>query len=129
MICFTNQLPDFFQSRQPVVFLSSDPIINRPNWTTKLIVITGDNVNTSVVFTKDKPKENYQIIINTDGNGTWVSGGGTYEEGSTCMVSARSGNFDGWYDRTGGGNTLVSTSRNYRFTVTGNRMLFAKYNP
>ena len=93
------------------------------------MTINGADVNTSVTFTKDEPKKNYQIIINTDGNGLWISGGGTYEKGTTCMVSARSGDFEGWYDRTGGGNVLVSTSRNYRFTVTANRMLFAKYNP
>lgn len=74
-------------------------------------------------------KRSFKITINTNGNGTWISGAGTYEEGSTCMVTAKSGNFDGWYDRTDGGNTLVSTSRNYRFTVNENRMLFANYYP
>ena len=96
------------------------------NWTTKQIVVNGADVNTSVVFTQDK-KETYTILINTNGNGTWISGGGTYEEGSVCMVSARSGDFEGWYDETDGGMTFVTSSRNYHFTVASNRLLFAKY--
>ena len=89
-------------------------------------MVNGADVNTSVVFTQDK-KETYTILINTNGNGTWISGGGTYEEGSVCMVSARSGDFEGWYDETDGGMTFVTSSRNYHFTVASNRLLFAKY--
>ena len=72
-------------------------------------------------------KKNFQIIINTNGNGLWISGAGTYEEGTMCILTAKNGNFDGWYEHTDGKNLLVSTSRNYRFTVTENRMLFAQY--
>lgn len=73
-------------------------------------------------------KRTFQITINTNGNGLWIAGGGTYEEGSVCLLTAKGANFSGWVDRTGGINVTVSTSQNYRFTVTKDRMLFAVYN-
>ena len=59
-------------------------------------------------------------------NGGTVTGGGTYEQGQSCMVSATTStgyNFQEW---TENGNQ-VSTNVNYTFTVTGNRSLVAHF--
>lgn len=59
-----------------------------------------------------------------------VSGGGTYTYGSNCTLTATinsitsqySYTFDGWYD----GNTRVSTSTSYTFTVSSGKTYTAK---
>ena len=59
-------------------------------------------------------------------NGGTVSGGGTFNYGQSCTVSATSNanyTFTNW---TEGGN-VVSTSTNYTFTVTSNRTLVANF--
>ena len=59
-------------------------------------------------------------------NGGTVSGGGTYQQGQSCTVSATANNgyvFTNW---TENGN-VVSTNANYTFTVNGNRTLVANF--
>ena len=58
--------------------------------------------------------------------GSSVSGGGTYQSGSTCTLTATVNtgyNFTNWTEN----GTEVSTNASYTFTVTGNRDLVANY--
>ena len=73
--------------------------------------------------------KSYTISVSLDssaaGRGS-VSGGGSYNYGTTATVVCTKTNsqdvFDGWYE----GSTRVSTSLSYAFTVTGARTLVAK---
>ena len=71
--------------------------------------------------------QNYTIMVSAiPSNGGTVTGGGTFQEGQTCTVSASANtgfNFTNW---TENGN-VVSTNTNYTFTVTGNRNLVANF--
>ena len=70
----------------------------------------------------------YTINVSANpSNGGPVTGGGTYQQGQSCTVSATANNgyvFTNW---TENGN-VVSTSANYTFTVNGNRTLVAHFN-
>ena len=69
----------------------------------------------------------YTISVSANpNNGGTVSGGGTYEAGQSCTVSATANTdyvFINWREN----GTVVSTSANYTFTVTGNRTLVAHF--
>lgn len=73
--------------------------------------------------------KSYTISVSLDssaaGRGS-VSGGGSYNYGASATVVCTKTNsadvFDGWYE----GETRVSTSSSYQFTVTGARTLVAK---
>ena len=59
-------------------------------------------------------------------NGGTVTGGGTYQQGQQCTVNAIASNGYSFTNWTENGN-VVSTNRNYTFTVTGNRTLVANF--
>ena len=59
-------------------------------------------------------------------NGGTVTGGGTYNQGQSCTVSATANNGFTFTNWTENGN-VVSTQANYTFTVTGNRTLVANF--
>lgn len=87
------------------------------------------NLTVSVpqTFKAEFRKKGFTIIVNaspTDG-GT-VTGGGSYNKGATCTLTATPNNgytFDGWYE----GSTKVSTSSSYNFTVSSNRTVTARF--
>lgn len=59
-------------------------------------------------------------------NGGSVTGGGTYEQGQSCTVTATAAtgyNFQKWTEN----GSQVSTNANYTFTVTSNRSLVAHF--
>lgn len=78
-------------------------------------------------FKAEFRKKGFTVTVNaspTDG-GT-VTGGGSYNKGATCTLTAIPNNgytFDGWYE----GSTKVSTSSSYNFTVSSNRTITAKF--
>jgi hypothetical protein len=59
-------------------------------------------------------------------NGGTVTGGGTYQQGQSCTVSATANSGYTFTNWTENGN-VVSTNANYTFTVTGNRTLVANF--
>ena len=67
--------------------------------------------------------------INTSANpeeGGTVTGGGTYNQGASCTVTATANEgytFTNWIE----GSTVVSTNASYTFNVTGNRTLVANF--
>ncbi len=70
---------------------------------------------------------NYNINVSANpSNGGSVSGGGSYQEGSNCTVTATANSgytFSYWTEN----GTMVSTNASYTFTVTGNRNLVANF--
>ena len=68
----------------------------------------------------------YQVVLSTQGNGS-VSGDGMYVKNTSATIVAtadRGYKFAGWYN----GDTLVSSSDSYTFTVTEDLNLVAKFN-
>ncbi len=72
--------------------------------------------------------QNYTVSVAANPNeGGSVTGGGTYQEGTSCTVGATANTgytFNNW---TENGN-VVSTNASYTFTVTGDRTLVANFN-
>ncbi|MCR5039655.1 MAG: T9SS type A sorting domain-containing protein, partial [Bacteroidales bacterium] len=83
--------------------------------------------NRTLVANFQAQPQNYTITVSANPtNGGTVGGGGTYQQGQSCTVTATPANgytFQRW---TENGNS-VSTSANYTFTVTGNRTLVAQF--
>ena len=78
-------------------------------------------------FKAEFRKKSFTITVNASpADGGTVTGGGSYDKGSSCTVTAVPNNgytFDGWYE----GSTKVSTSSSYNFTVSSNRTVTAKF--
>lgn len=74
-----------------------------------------------------RKKENYTVSVSaTPLAGGTVSGGGSYGAGSSCTLNAvpkGAYEFEGWYEN----GAKVSAAANYTFTVSGNRILSAKF--
>lgn len=71
--------------------------------------------------------QSYTISVAANpSNGGTVTGGGSYEYGQICSVTANSGNGFNFVNWTENG-VQVSTNSNYTFTVTGNRNLVANF--
>ncbi len=71
--------------------------------------------------------QSYTISVSANpNNGGTVSGGGTYNYGQSCTVTAAANSgytFTNWTEN----GTQVSTNANYTFTVTGSRTLVAHF--
>jgi hypothetical protein len=118
-----------------VVTASASSNYNFVNWTANGdVVSTGTNYPFAV--TKDrKLVANFTAVTGTTftinvsaspANGGAVSGGGSYASGATATLTATSNNgfqFVNWTE----GNTAVSTSSNYPFTVSKDRALVANF--
>jgi hypothetical protein len=75
--------------------------------------------------TSDLPQYTINVSANPSYGGA-VSGGGTYQAGQSCTVTATANNgysFDSWAEN---GNA-VSSNASYTFTVTSNRSLVANF--
>ncbi len=85
------------------------------------------NSNRTLVahFTAQTQQYNITVSANPTNGGT-VTGGGSYNQGASCTVSATANSgytFNNW---TENGN-VVSSQANYTFTVNGNRTLVANF--
>ena len=79
------------------------------------LVSTFENIITKTITVTSNPME-----------GGSVSGGGTYQQGQSCMVSATATagyTFTNWTEN----GSVVSTNANYTFTVNSNRTLVANF--
>ena len=77
------------------------------------------------ILTAKFTKNGYQVTALSTIGGT-TAGSGYYEEGETATVTATAAEgyaFRGWYE----GDTMVSDSPSYSFTVTANRTLTAQF--
>ena len=74
------------------------------------------------------PLPNYTIAVSANPTeGGTVAGGGTYQEGQSCTVSATPNTnytFVNWTEN----GSVVSSNASYTFTVNGNRTLVANFN-
>ena len=90
---------------------------------------TGTNNTNNITFYQEVecPETNFTISVEADPEeGGTVTGDGTYPEGTSCTVSATANSnytFNNW---TENGN-VVSSSANYTFTVTSDRVLVAHF--
>ena len=76
---------------------------------------------------KAEALEEYNVSVSADpSHGGTVKGGGTYQQGAQCIVSATAKegyDFINWTEN----GAQVSTNQNYSFTVTGDRTLVAHF--
>ena len=81
----------------------------------------------SVGITRTQHNNSFTISVSANpSNGGTVSGGGTYNQGQSCTVSATANSGYTFFNWTENG-TQVSSNANYTFTVTGNRNLVANF--
>lgn len=101
---------------------NGDVVSSEANYT----FIVTDNRNLIANFTADPlPSYNVNVTANPTAGGT-VIGGGTYEEGQSCTISATANNgytFDNWKEN----GDVVSSDASYTFTVTADRNLVAHF--
>ncbi|MBR0177617.1 MAG: T9SS type A sorting domain-containing protein [Bacteroidales bacterium] len=96
---------------------------------TATLTVFGYNKITYVATIQITSGGTQSYTVNVSANptdGGTVTGGGTYNQGQSCTVSATANNgytFVNWKE----GNTVVSTNANYTFNVTGNRTLVANF--
>ena len=105
------------------------------NWTENGSVVstnasytfTVNSNRTLVAYFSAQAPNTYTISVSSNPtNGGWVTGGGTYQQGQSCTVSA-SANTGYTFLRWTENGTQVSTNASYTFTVTGNRTLVAQF--
>ena len=83
--------------------------------------------NRTLVANFQAQPQNYTITVSANPtNGGTVGGGGTYQQGQSCTVTATPANGYTFLRWTENGNS-VSTNANYTFTITGNRTLVAQF--
>ena len=84
----------------------------------------GQNIQTVSINT---PIQTYTITVSANPNeGGSVTGGGTYDQGTSCTVSATANTGYTFTNWTENGN-VVSTNASYTFNVTANRSLVANF--
>ncbi len=85
--------------------------------------------NRTLVANFQAQPQNYNITVSANpSNGGSVAGGGTYQQGQSCTVTATANTGYAFANWTENGN-VVSTQSNYTFTVNGNRTLVANFTP
>ena len=96
-------------------------VSSNPNYS---FMVTG---NASYVAHFGQNINNYVINVNAEpSDGGTVSGGGSYAEGATCILTA-SPNTDYIFEKWTENGTLVSTNPVYNFTVTENHSFIAHF--
>ena len=122
------------QGQQCTVTASPNAGYTFTNWTENGNVVSS-NANYSFTVTGNRTlvanfqaqTQNYTISVSANPtNGGSVTGGGTYQQGQSCTVSATANNGYTFTNWTENGN-VVSNNRDYTFTVNGNRTLVANF--
>jgi hypothetical protein len=104
------------------------------NWTENGSVVSTQasytfvvNSNRNLVANFQAQTQNYNITVSANPtNGGSVTGGGSYNQGASCTVTATANSgytFTNWTEN----GSVVSTQANYTFTVNGNRTLVANF--
>ena len=122
----------FNQGASCTVTASANTGYTFTNWTENGNVVS---TNASYTFTVNANRnlvanftqQNYTVSVSANPtNGGTVAGGGTYQQGQSCTVTATAANGYTFLRWTENGQQ-VSTNANYTFTVTGNRTLVAQF--
>lgn len=105
------------------------------NWTENDIEVSTD-ANYTFVVTSERtlvahfttlPPNTYNINVSANpSNGGTVTGGGSYQQGQSCTVSATAANGNTFTNWTENGS-VVSNQASYTFTVNSNRTLVANF--
>ena len=83
--------------------------------------------NRTLVANFQAQPQNFNITVSANpSNGGSVAGGGTYQQGQSCTVTATANTGYAFANWTENGN-VVSSQANYTFTVNGNRTLVANF--
>ena len=104
------------------------------NWTENGNVVSSQacytftvNNNRNLVANFQAQTQNYTINVSANPReGGTVTGGGTYQQGQSCTITATPNNGYTFINWTENGN-VVSTNANYTFTVNSNRTLVANF--
>ena len=104
------------------------------NWTEDGMVVSSQscytfsvNNNRNLVANFQAQPQNFTISVSASPrDGGTVTGGGSYQQGQSCTVSATPNTGYTFTNWTENGN-VVSTNASYTFTVTGNRTLVANF--
>ncbi len=125
----------FQESQYCTVIATANDGYTFTNWTEDTDEVSTDANYTFIVNGNRTLKANfraqllneYTISLSANpNNGGSVSGGGTYQEGESCTVSATSNNGYTFTNWTEDGNE-ISTDANYSFNVNSNRVLVANF--
>ena len=122
------------QGQSCTVTASANAGFTFTNWTENGNVVSTQasytftvNNNRNLVANFQAQPQNFTISVSANPtNGGTVTGGGTYQQGQSCTVSATANSGFTFTNWTENGN-VVSTNANYTFTVTGNRTLVANF--
>ena len=122
------------QGQQCTVSATPNPGYTFTNWTEGgNVVSTNANYtfsvtgNRTLVANFQAQPQSYNISVSANPtNGGTVSGGGTYQQGQSCTVTATANNGYAFTNWTENGN-VVSNNANYTFVVNGNRTLVANF--
>ena len=122
------------QGQQCTVSATANAGYTFTNWTENGNVVSTQanytftvNANHTLVANFQAMPQNYTISVSANPtNGGIVTGGGTYQQGQSCTVSATANNGYTFTNWTENGN-VVSNNRDYTFTVNGNRTLVANF--
>ncbi len=94
----------------------------------QLLDKNSDSLPVDTEYTGEQIADQYfDVTLQKEGNGGYVTGAGSFLEGHFAQVTAQvlpSAEFYGWYE----GDTLVSDEMTYRFAVTKDITLTAKFN-
>ena len=96
---------------------------------TATLTVFGYNKITYIATIQITQGGTQQYTVNVSANptiGGTVTGGGTYNQGQNCTVTATANNGFNFVNWTEGGN-VVSTEASYTFVVNGNRTLVANF--
>ena len=120
------------QGQQCTVTATANEGYTFANWTENGNEVSA-NANYTFIVNGDRTLvanftiESYTIGVSAaPTNGGTVNGGGIYNHGESCTVSATANNGYTFTNWTEDGN-VVSTDANYQFTVTGDRTLTANF--
>ena len=112
---------EFSASTNPYPFFSNGTIDN------EFRIFDISATGSTISFTYGSATPTYTIAVSAyPSNGGTVTGGGTYELGTSCTVTATPAtgfDFLGWKE----GSTIVSTDASYTFVVSENRTLVASF--
>ena len=103
------------------------------NWTRAGAVVSTEpsysfTVTGNITYTAHFETVTYSVAVSANpSNGGTVTGGGTFNQGQSCTVTATANNGFSFTNWTENGN-VVSTNANYTFTVNSNRNLVANFN-
>ena len=93
---------------------------------TTYVFVVNESGNYVASFTETST-ETFTITVSANpSNGGTVTGGGSYEQGSNCTVTATANSGYTFTNWTENGN-VVSTNADYNFTVSSNRSLVANF--